>query len=273
MKSILLTTLFLSLSTLLYGQQDPAITTKSQKGGFYFYWGWNRGGYSKSDISFKGQNYDFVLKNVQAKDRQSKFTFGEYLNPKTITIPQYNYRVGYYFKENWDVSVGMDHMKYVVKNNQSVKISGVINNSNTPYDGTYLEDDLIIREDFLTFEHTDGLNYLNLEFRHSDTFISFKKISINHLEGLGLGILIPKTNTKLLNKERYDEFHISGYGLNAVLGLNVIFFDHLFIQSEFKTGYFELPNIRTTSSTADKASQNFFFTQLNLVFGYRFNLN
>jgi hypothetical protein len=34
-----------------------------------------------------------------------------------------------------------------------------------------------------------------------------------------------------------------------------------------KGGFMGLPDVRTTVSTADKAVQNFFFSQLNIVFG------
>ena len=83
----------------------------------YFYWGWNSGHFTKSNIRFKGPDYDFTLKKSIAKDRQTKFST-KYFNPAHITIPQYNFRVGYYIRENWDFSFGIDHMKYVLQNNQ-----------------------------------------------------------------------------------------------------------------------------------------------------------
>lgn len=50
-------------------------------------------------------------------------------------------------------------MKYVVSQDQTVKISGEIANSETIYDGKYSNDDIELLKDFLSFEHTDGLNY------------------------------------------------------------------------------------------------------------------
>ena len=34
---------------------------KNNKGKFYVYWGWNHAQYTKSDIQFKGDGYDFTL--------------------------------------------------------------------------------------------------------------------------------------------------------------------------------------------------------------------
>ena len=80
--------------------------------------------YSNSDISFKGNNYDFTLFDVEAMDRQSKFDLGLYLNPGTITIPQYNLRIGYYLNDKYDISIGVDHMKYVMRAWQASTIDG-----------------------------------------------------------------------------------------------------------------------------------------------------
>ena len=84
--------------------------------------------------------------------------------------------------------------------------------------------------------------------------------------------MYPKTNTTLLSKERYDEYHFSGFGLSLKGGINLTLFDHFFVQAELKTGYLNMPNIRTTPSTADSASQEFFFFQRNISFGYVFQL-
>ncbi len=252
---------------LTFAQTTNSIDGKKRQGNMYYYWGWNRGWFSDSDIKFEGDNYSFTLEDVQATDRQSPFGYSYYFDPTEITISQFNFRVGYFIKENWDVSFGVDHMKYVMRQNQTVSIKGYINDTNTEYDRIYNEDELILSKDFLQFEHTDGLNYLNLELRRFDEIYAFKNVTVNLTEGGGFGVLIPKTNTSLLNNKRYDQFHLSGYGLSAVVALNLTFFDKFFIQSEVKGGYINMPNIRTTSSTSDGASQSFYFNQLNIVFG------
>ena len=239
----------------------------------YVYWGWNRGWYSASDINFNGDDYDFTLSGVIAKDRQTPFSLDAYLNPVLISIPQTNFRIGYFFKEHYDISFGVDHMKYVVQQDQTVEISGQISGTGTIYDGIYENDDILIEEGFLLFEHTDGLNYLNVEFRRFDNIFDFHKVKINLTEGLGAGALMPKTNATLLNNERNDEFHLAGYGLGAVLAANITFGNVFFIQSELKGGFIGMPDIRTTQLISDRASQNFFYSQLNFVLGVTIDLN
>ena len=80
------------------------------------------------------------------------------------------------------------------------------------------------------------------KIRNTDIF------QVNLTEGVGGGVLFPRTNATLLSKERNDEFHVSGYGMSVKGGINFTFFKHFFIQGELKGGYIDLPDIRTTQS-------------------------
>ncbi len=262
--------------------QDEQSSKTRNKGKVYFYWGWNISQYSNSDIQFTGDNYDFTVNNARAQDRQSNISFKNYLQPNRITIPQTNARLGYFFHDNWNVSIGLDHMKYVLEQFQNAEISGEINlndqNEGTQiYNGTYNNTQQVLNEDFLTFEHTDGLNYINLGIARVDNLGEYfnwdpKKIQINLTEGFEAGVLIPKTNAKVLDKDRYDEFHLAGYGLSLKGGINITFLNNFFVQLEIKGGFIDMQDIRTTASKSDRAKQNFFFAQENITFGYIFKL-
>jgi hypothetical protein len=256
---------------LLMGQVGLAQETRPARK-FYVIWGWNRSAYTNSDIRFHGNQYDFTLSKVVAHDRQTPIAFDPYLSPGRITIPQTNFRLGYYLNDHWSITAGVDHMKYVMDQDQTVTINGAIQNSNTPYDGTYLNTPIKLTEDFLTFEHTDGLNYINVEVRRHDQLIHLARpnIQVNVIEGIGMGVLLPKTNTQLLLNNRYDEFHLAGYGVSAMAGINVTFFKYFFLQSEVKGGYINMPDIRTTEFSADRAKQHFFFDEWTMLFGVNF---
>ena len=247
----------------------------TNKGKFYAYWGWNISKYSNSDITFKGNDYDFVLNNVKATDRQTPFSFDVYFNPVTLTIPQNNYGIGYFFHENYNVFVGVDHMKYVMVQDQTVDIDGKIGPAHTDFVGDYNNDPIDLTEDFLTFEHTDGLNYVHVAVNRFDDVsehigIETENFRVNITEGVGVGMLIPKTNAKLMGFDRYDEFHLAGFGVSIHAGLNLTFFKYFFIQTDLKGGYINMSDIRTTEFEADKASQSFTYTQANILIGGRF---
>ena len=243
-----------------------------KKGSFYFYWGWNRSYYSPSTIHFSGNNYDFQLYDVVAVDRQSPFDAELYFTPSKMTIPQYNARIGYYFKHNLQISLGVDHMKYVMLHDQPSTINGYIYNSNTSYDGVYVNQPFTIGQDFLKFEHTDGLNYINSELRKSMLLLNVKHFQTTFLFGGGLGVLLPKTNTTLLANPRYDAFHLAGYGVDGVMSLQLNFFKYFFVQGEAKMGFIHMPDIRTTMNASDRASQMFLYNQFNINFGLQFSL-
>lgn len=260
---------------------SPEKYTAHNKGKMFIYWGGNRESFSKSDIHFQGPDYDFTLYDVQASDKPKGWHV-DYINPARMTIPQTNLRIGYFITDHYTVSIGVDHMKYVMNQNQIATIGGVVGDSYPDHAGVYLPsgNNTVDLNDgsFLTFEHTDGLNYINTEIgRVDDISKIFKigntdKIQINILESVGAGILYPKTNAKLLGKDRHDDFHVSGFGVSAKVGLNITFLKYFFVQTELKGGYINMNDIRTTNSPADKASQHFLFLQRIVAFGGIFRI-
>ena len=256
--------------------ENPEKYTAHNKGKFYVYWGGNRENFSKSDIRFKGADYDFTLYDVEAHDKPKGWHL-DYINPARMTIPQTNLRIGYFINDHYNISIGVDHMKYVMYNDRRVQYSGTYPNAGS-YGENPVGNELTLTEDFLLFEHTDGLNYVNTEIARVDDISSLfglpntDMFQINTVGGLGVGLLYPKTNTTLLGKDRHDDFHISGYGLSAKAGLNFTFLKHFFIQTELKGGYINMNDIKTTKSSADSASQEFWFLKRIITVGGIFRI-
>ena len=276
MKKIFITML-LGVTSLTIGAQEtaPARYTAHNKGKVFFFWGGNRDYYTNSDITFSGNGYNFTIKDVEAVDKPKGWHI-DYINPLRMTIPQTNFHIGYYLNDHYTISAGVDHMKYVMKNGQTVKMSGYINGSGTSHDGIYNNVDKVLTEDFLTFEHTDGLNYVVVEGARIDDISRLFGIrntdilQVNLTEGIGFGAVYPKSNTKLMNKERYDEFHIAGVGVNAKAGLHLTFLKYFLIVGELKGGYINMYDVRTTYDIADKAKHDFFFFETVLGIGGTF---
>jgi hypothetical protein len=244
-----------------------------QKGSFYFFWGYNRGYFGKSDIKFTGRDYNFTLKDVRSNDRQSKLGVHPYLEIDQMTIPQYNYRLGYCINAHYNISVGFDHMKYVMNQGQTVRMDGYIHGSGTSFDGEYKNQLMEMTTNFLQFEHTDGLNYIDAELSRTDHVKQFgRHLALNSMSGFGAGILCPRTRVVLLDRNVNDQWHVSGYGLSSHIGLNLTFYRHLFLQTTVKAGYINMPDIVTTAKSEDRAKQHFFFVQTNVVLGYRFGM-
>ncbi|OYX86338.1 MAG: hypothetical protein B7Y83_01770 [Flavobacteriales bacterium 32-34-25] len=269
----------------LSAQEDIKIQDKytaHNKGKFFVSWGGNRDSYSKSDVTFSGKDYNFTVENMTAHDKPKGWHV-DYINPARMTIPQTNFRLGYFINDHYSIAIGVDHMKYVMTQNQIANVTGEVNlpltDAGSVHNGVYNNTPVDFSDGtFLKFEHTDGLNYVNTEFsRHDDISSLFKikntdKIQVNLTEGVGVGVLYPRTNTTLLGKERHDDFHVSGFGTSVKAGLNLTFFKHFYIQGELKGGYINMQDIRTTQSTDDKAAQDFFFFQRIIAFGGIFKI-
>ncbi len=275
---------FCIFSQYTFAQEVPASPEKytaHNKGKFYFYYGGNRESYSRSDINFYGKDYNFTIYDVEAHDKP-KGWHADYVNPSKMTIPQTNFRIGYFINDHYNINFGFDHMKYVMTQNQTVNMNGYIDlpqdQGGAAFNGIYNNIPVKMTEDFLTFEHTDGLNYINLGFARVDDLSKYlgidntDKVQINITEGFDGGFLYPKTNAKVLGKERHDDFHVAGYGVGVKAGLNITFLKYFFVQAELKSGYINMSDIRTTYDDADRASQHFTYFQRIVAFGGIFRL-
>ena len=142
MKKFLLSSALLFVTVSVFSQETIKIQDKytaHNKGKFFVSWGGNRETYSKSDITFKGISYDFTINDATAHDKPKGWHI-DYINPGRMTIPQTNFRIGYFVNDHYSVAIGVDHMKYVMRNDQAVTINGNINTGGD-FDGTYNNDE------------------------------------------------------------------------------------------------------------------------------------
>ena len=72
MKKLLLSALVIAMiqPAAFAGKSDSLDVYPSRKHQLYFYWGWNRGFYSKSDLHFTGDNYDAIARAEDLTPRQ-----------------------------------------------------------------------------------------------------------------------------------------------------------------------------------------------------------
>ena len=262
----------LMLASIGLFAQSEAFNPHS-KGHAFLQWGYNRSFYTNSTITLKGADYNLVLHKVSAHDRPTTpVTYNNYLKFDHLTVPQNNWRLGYFIKDNLAITFGTDHMKYVMDQNQTVNVDGSIERESV-YKGVYNNRPTVMTEDFLTFEHTDGLNYVNAEIEKYNPVAASKSgnLIFNAMFGGGAGVLFPKTNAKVLDYERNDRFHISGFGLSAKAAVEVVFFKRLFLKFEAKEGYINMPNIILhAKGIQGKGSQDFLFTEFDGVLGWSF---
>ncbi|WP_374360826.1 hypothetical protein [Cloacibacterium sp.] len=278
MKKFLKIFLIFFVGNFVFAQNsnDGKIETSSkkslgEKGTMFVFWGWNRAMFSKSDIHFKGNGYDFVLHNVVAHDRPSDLSW-DYINPGEVSKPQFNFRLGYFIKDNLAIVIAQDHMKYVMDQDQTVDFTGHI--SDPTYAAMVQNGQVnLTDEKFLTFEHTDGLNYINLGVEKYKNLYAKENLEILWSYGGGLGLMFPKSNVKIFGNERSDRFHVAGFGADVRTNINFVLWKRLMARVEGKFGYINMPDVKTTlNNKPDKASHDFVFGQINFGIGYVFNI-
>lgn len=264
---------FFTLATLLLLSIATSVQASvlERKGKWTFYYGYNRAEYSKSDYHLTGKGYDFTLNQVSAHDAQSAIKAQPYLNPFAWSVPQNNIRFSYFLTDNFAISFGNDHMKYVMDTYQTVDIDGTIN-AGTAYDKTYTDAETInIDKDFLEFEHTDGFNYVSVEFEHfKPLWLSSEgKHALSVYWGPGIGVMFPKTRARLFGGATNDEFHIAGYGYSIKVGLEYIF-NRWFVRLATKIGHVNMNDAKTTASGPDRLAHEVDYKEAFAVIGLYF---
>ncbi|MNJ83525.1 hypothetical protein D3C87_09440 [compost metagenome] len=244
-------------------------------GTLFFYWGYNRTAYTKSNIHFIGSDYDFEMKGVKATDRQPKFGANLYLNPMNMTIPQYNFRIGYYFTEKWAISLGVDHFNYVMAPNNEVVLDGhFAMGADSLWEGNYHQESTVIDPNHFHYEHSGGLNYMRIELLRSYDIWEAgdrRQFAITGNVGLNLGPMLTTTNFRFSNEQSNRSTALSGYGIGANASVRLEFFKHLFIQGEGGLAFAHLPGVKTRLNDRNqRAKQAFGLATYNVSLGLLF---
>jgi len=278
-KLLILIGLFICVAPASFGQ-GYSFKKKfgTQKNTMYFSWGYNRSIYSRSNIRFYSPDYDFTVLKARASDRPST-DISEYFDPERFTVPQFNVRVGWYYKFRWDISIGYDHMKYVMDPNQHLYIVGNTGETtSSSLSGAYTESDgqILITDEDLHYENTNGLNYISFQLNNTAPLYKTKnrKFAIQRRAGIGLGPVVTQTDFNWDGEIYHSGFRLKlgGYGISLHGGLRFDFFNHFFLQSNWSTGFIHLPKNATIMELDHFAQQKFMFGQWELSGGVLFYL-
>lgn len=234
----------------------------------YIQWGYNTEWYTNSNIHFKMANGDnFKLHNVVAHDKPDMDAIWK--KPTEISIPQYNYRIGFYInkKRTKSLELNFDHIKYVVTDGQKVRVTGTINKLMVNGDS------ILNPATFLHLEHTDGGNLLHLNYVQQNTLLSThgtKRPLVNLLWKAGAGINIPRTDFTYHGDRLNNTFHIAGYNLSAEAGARLYPFKGVFIEGTGKSGFVRYVNAlaNTTSLKGSRVSHSFGYFELVGTLGF-----
>ncbi|MES2627399.1 MAG: hypothetical protein V4616_00395 [Bacteroidota bacterium] len=266
--------LFIVLGTLSGLNTFAQESTPKHDYDFYFHWGYNRSQYSRSDIHFKGgDDFDFTIKDVSARDVPERFSTDAYLNPKKITIPQFNFRLGVKIDDKWAISFGWDHLKYFVRRDQDLIIDGRIGAVGGDFAGNYDNQLTNIPGSFLEMEHTDGLNFIHLNADRIFKLYEKKWFKAQFVTGFGTGPVCPWTDTRLFDTfYRNPSIHFAGWGISVNASPRVTLFDRFFVEGLFRVGHIQLWDVMIIRNKYT-AAQKINYYEHNITAGFIFPLN
>jgi len=272
-KLILLSLILLPLFS--QGQKRMKKKVSYAQGTLFGYWGYNRSAYTKSNMRFVGPGYDFTLAKAVAYDNPEPFDASVYFNINKITIPQFNARIGYYFKDHWAISFGYDHMKYIFAHNNHVNLSGQIDPGvDTNWVGTYNSEPVITDRKLFHYENSDGLNYLRFELTRTDQWLKFGEkdwFAVSTNLGVSAGGLLSFNDFTFAQQKNVRTISLSGYGLSGHIGARFEFFRHVFIESKMGAGFHHQVKVRNRPNDPSAYTRHAYgYASFETVLGFLF---
>ena len=226
-------------------QPQPVTRAEDTSGReFFFSWGYNGDGYSNSDIHFSQPSLgnDFTLVDVSIRDSK---TWTDLFN-HSLFVPQYDVRFGVFFNEKWGLEVALDHMKWIVREDQQVRITGTLNGS--PVDGQ-----ITLTKDVLRYQLNNGANpiFFNLmrRFRLAGTRGHTGYFTL--LAKAGGGFAVPHTENTLFGQPNDKGFQpFIGWDLDAGVAGRIHFYRWLYFEAEQKFVYARYHDVKVDRGTA-----------------------
>jgi hypothetical protein len=218
------------LSVSAFAQEIPVSNNRAS---IYLTWGYHRDAYSTSTIHFKDSqtdDYDFRLYNARAKDQVDVSHFFQ----TPLTVPQYVLNIGYIMKDRkgWGFEFSWDHLKYVVRDNQQMHMTGMIREN-------FFDKDTLVTPDFVHFEHTNGNNYAMLSVVRQTTLLSSRDGNhvLNTLFKAGGGALVPKTDSYIMGNHNDGPFQLSGFVVGVSVNLRYVIYKYFYLETSLKGAF------------------------------------
>jgi hypothetical protein len=272
MKNYLLLASLLGVASVGQAQQAPMAPNAMlggvprpghDHGAIYLNWSYNRDWYTKSDIRFKNDksdDYDFTFHDAVAHDHPSMSDFWKLSN---LTVPQYDLSVGYMFHDKHDlgIEVSWNHLKYVVDDFQTMRVSGQIR-------GYKFDRDTLVTPDFVHLQHTNGNNYLMVNLVKRWQLLAGRHVALSAITKVGGGPMISYTISSIFTSHAEGPFHYEGWVAGASGGVRLELYRYFFLNTDFQGAYAKYTNSYIGADRLGRVTHHFGSGQLIYGFGF-----
>ncbi|MHA4810478.1 hypothetical protein ACX0G9_20400 [Flavitalea flava] len=258
-RTILALTAILFLPFFAFSQKKKKPFIKE----FYFSWGYNTEWYTSSNvhISQPSLGNDYTFKSIKGHDHPG---WDEGLFGKPLTIPQYNYRLGFLFNEEKGLGfeINFDHTKFIFSD-QNARIKGTLNHRQVDSTVAFNE------ANGFYYYLNNGANFLlfNITKRWHVYKTNDKKFKLDFYGKFGVGPVIPHVDNSFFGKANDPGFQFGGWNTGAEGVLRATFFKYVFLEYSNKLDYARYSNLNVYEG---KAKQAFGSYQMILSLGLNF---
>ncbi len=239
---------------------------KTRRGEFYFSWGYNAEWYTNSNvkISQPSLNNNYTFQNVTGHDHHG---WDEGLFTKALTIPQYNYRIGYFFNDKNDlgVEINFDHTKFILTNGQQAHIKGTLNGRQVDSSVNFSN----VPGGFFYYLN-NGANFLlfNIVKRWHWHTNKSGTVKFDAIGKAGIGPLVPHVENMFFGQRNTPHFQLGGWNTGVEGLVRSTFYKHVYLELCAKIDYARYSNLKIYEGTARQA---FGTAEVILNLGYTFN--
>lgn len=230
-------------------------TTPATRGReFFVSWGYNGDTYAKSDIHIRQPSLgnDLTLVDVQPRDSKAWTS----LFSHSLFVPQYNLRFGVFLNEKWGLELALDHFKWIVKQDQEVRMTGTLS-------GVPVDSKVVLTPDVLRYQLNNGANpiFVNVIRRVRLAGEPRRTGYVAFLAKAGGGIAVPHTENTLFGQPNDKGFQpLHGWDMDAAAAVRAHLFKRLYFEFEQKVVYARYFGVKVDRGTARHSVKDSEFT-------------
>lgn len=250
MNTRLFATVTLLTAVLLSSPIQAQDKKPPRKGEFYFSWGYNTEWYTKSNIHVRqpelNNNYAWV--GVKGHDHKG---WDEGLFGIALTIPQYNYRVGYFFntEKGYGVELNFDHTKYIFPDNSDARLKGTLGGRQV---------DTTIRfsqANGFYYYLNNGANFFLFNFvkRWKTIHTKDNNFKLDILGKVGVGPVVPHVQNSFFGQPNDQHFQLGGWNVGVEGVVRATFFKYVYLEYANKLDFAHYFGLRIYKGTAHQA--------------------
>jgi len=232
------------------GQPRPQEKILPKKHGFYISWGYNTESYTQSDlhISQPSLNNDYTFQDFKAHDHKG---WDDQIFQQQLSIPQYNYRIGYYLnkQKGLSIEINFDHTKYVATEPQNAHVVGTLNGKSV--------------DTIITFDHAhgffyylnNGANFFLLNIVKQWSLYNSEKYhtQIHFLGKAGIGPVVPHVENAFFGRKNDPHFQIGGWNTGIEACIKATFHKYVYLEFSNKLDYARYSDLKIYEGTAKQA--------------------